>query len=320
MDILHLLDGRAHGDLDPAAGLPQDGFVWLDFVREQDRDWPAQVEGLTGTAIHERHVTDTFNVDHPSFYDGTHDYDLLIFRGLAPGAGLETIVTRPSVYILLDSVLITVRPEDSVSAPHVKQRLLSATGRIPRRPVGLLHLLLTAMVDRFMALRDPLTRHLDGWRNALLDPDNPFEDWMAVMNHTTYLRQLEMLCEEQHDALSSWRDNTSVEFDDHLAVRFNDLNEHIHRIRNFARDQKGEVDSLVQMHFSAVAHRTNEIMRMLTVISAIFLPLTLVAGIFGMNFEYMPELKLHYAYFIALGAMIGLAVVLLVLFRKRRWI
>jgi len=69
-----------------------------------------------------------------------------------------------------------------------------------------------------------------------------------------------------------------------------------------------------------VAHRTNEIMRMLTVLSAIFLPLSLVAGIFGMNFEYMPELKMHYAYFFALGGMVMLAVVLLILFRIKRWI
>jgi len=73
------------------------------------------------------------------------------------------------------------------------------------------------------------------------------------------------------------------------------------------------------LHFSAVAHRTNEIMRVLTVLSAIFLPLGLVAGIFGMNFEYMPELKMHNAYFFALGGMVTLAVVLLIIFRVKRW-
>jgi len=57
----------------------------------------------------------------------------------------------------------------------------------------------------------------------------------------------------------------------------------------------------------------------LTLLSAIFLPLSLVAGIFGMNFEYMPELKMHYAYFFALGGMLVLAVVLLVIFKIKRW-
>jgi len=153
-----------------------------------------------------------------------------------------------------------------------------------------------------------------------LDPNNPFDDWMAVMQNTSYLRRLAMLCDEQHDAVIAWREHTDVEFDDHLAVRYTDLIEHIERVMKFANEQKGEVESLVQMHFSAVAHRTNEIVRVLTVISAIFLPLTLVAGIFGMNFEYMPELKLHNAYFIALAGMISAAIGMLLLFKKKHWI
>ena len=76
----------------------------------------------------------------------------------------------------------------------------------------------------------------------------------------------------------------------------------------------------MQVNFSAVAHRTNEVMRMLTVVSAIFLPLTLVAGIFGMNFEYMPELKWKYAYFVVLSVMVLAGCVLLWLFRRRRWL
>lgn len=103
-------------------------------------------------------------------------------------------------------------------------------------------------------------------------------------------------------------------------MRFNDLVEHVQRVQKFAIDQKHEAEALVQMHFSAVAHRTNEIMRVLTVLSAIFLPLSFLAGIFGMNFEYMPELKIHYAYYFALGGMLSIAIALLVLFRKKRWI
>jgi Mg2+ and Co2+ transporter CorA len=94
----------------------------------------------------------------------------------------------------------------------------------------------------------------------------------------------------------------------------------VQRVIKFATDQKFEAEALIQMHFSAVAHRTNEIMRILTLLSAIFLPLSLIAGIFGMNFEYMPELKYHYSYFIVLGGMITLAVVLLVLFKIKRWL
>jgi magnesium transporter len=300
--------------------LPAHGFVWLDVVRDGDTEWPQIVEQVTGISIHERHIQDTRNLAHPSFYDGTQNYEMLIFRGLSPAGQQSDFKTRPAVFFLFDRLLVTIRPEDSVSVAEIKPRLLNKSVRIPRRPAGLMHLLMTIMVDRYLALREPLMQRFDSWRSALLDPKNPFQDWMAILDYTSDLRQLERLCDEQAQALTTWEEQTDTEFDDHLAVRYRDLEEHIQRVFKFATAQKQEAEALVQLHFSAVAHRTNEIVRVLTVLSAIFLPLTLIAGIFGMNFEYMPELKMHYAYFFALGGMVTLAVVLLVLFKIKRWI
>lgn len=321
MNVVHFAGGNQVEPLESIVGLPETGFVWLDFIRDADEDanWVELVQQLTGCSIHERHVADSQNQAHPSFYDTTQEYDMLILRGVASTTDTHEFITRPTTLFVFDRLLVTIRDPESASVPAVQQHLLKKAGRIPQRPVGLMHLILAKMVDRFLLLREPLIEQLDNWRRDLLDPNNPFEDWMAVMQHNSYLRRLAMLCDEQRDAITSWREHTDVEFDDHLAVRYTDLVEHIERVMKFANEQKGEVDALIQMHFSAVAHRTNEIVRVLTVISAIFLPLTLVAGIFGMNFEYMPELKLHNAYFIALAGMVGLAVVMLLLFRKKRW-
>ena len=304
----------------PPEELPEKGFLWLDIIRGEDNDWPQQLNKLTGVTIHERHISDCQNDAHPSHYDSTNDYEILIFRGLSPAGQTTIFKTRPAVFILLDRVLVTIRPEDSVSVATIKPRLLDKMVRIPRRPAGLMHQLMTIMVDRFMATREPLLERFDRWRTELLDPRNPYEDWMEIMNYTSDLRKLERLCDEQITALQLWQEDTEIEFDDHMAVRYNDLVEHIQRVMKFASSQMQESEALVQMHFSAVAHRTNEIMRVLTLLSAIFLPLGLVAGIFGMNFEYMPELKMHYAYFVVLGGMVTLAVVLLILFRIKRWL
>ncbi len=322
MNIVHFVEGTEVELLDTIASMPSSGFVWLECIRDAatNSGWLDLVQQLTGCTVHERHVADSLNHAHPSFYDQTHDYDMLVFRGISSTTDTHEFLTRPTVFFIFGRLLVTIRDADSVSIPTVLERMLNKSGRIPKRPVGLMHAILAKMVDRFLALREPLMEQLEAWRRDLLDPNNPFDDWMAVMQHNSYLRRLAMLCDEQHDAVISWREHTDVEFDDHLAVRYTDLIEHIERVMKFATEQKGEVDALVQMHFSAVAHRTNEIVRVLTVISAIFLPLTLVAGIFGMNFEYMPELKIHNAYFIALTGMIGAAVGMLLLFKKKRWI
>jgi len=320
MDILLINHEHvAHLDSVPV-DLPTAGFLWIDVVRGEDNDWLPIIERLTGVSVHERHVRDSENMAHPSYYDGTQHYEMLIFRGLSPAGQTSDFKTRPAVFFLMNKLLVTIRPADSVSVAHIKPRLLDKTVRIPRRPAGLMHLLMTTMVDRFLAVREPLLERFDDWREELLDPNSPFNDWMPVMSYTSDLRKLERLCDEQIRALRAWQEDTETEFDDHIAVRFNDLVEHVQRVLKFSTDQKMEAEMLVQMHFSAMAHRTNEIMRVLTVLSAIFLPLSLVAGIFGMNFENMPELKWHYAYFFVLGGMVTLAVVLLVLFRIKRWI
>lgn len=300
--------------------LPEQGFLWMDIVRGDDNNWPEYVKTWADIDIHERHISDSLNINHPSFYDNTEQYEMLIFRGLAPGDQTSDFKTRPAVFFIMPHLLVTVRSPDSVSVVRVKPRLLDRSLRVPLHPIGLAHLLMRIMVERFLTLRRPLLLRFDEWRKDLLDVDHHFKDWINIMNYTSDLRRLERLCEEQIDALQLWRQETNITVDDQISVRFNDLMEHITRVSNFTADQRHESETLLQLHFSAMAYRTNEIMRVLTVLSAICLPLSLVAGIYGMNFEHMPELKGEYSYFFVLGGMITLGVTLVTIFKVKHWI
>lgn len=319
MEILYFQNKEKPTDLESVESLPSQGFVWLDVIRGEDADWVGMVKELTGATVHERHVQDTQNIQHPSYFDSTSEYELMVFRGLAAEGEEEVFASRPTALLLFEHLLVTIRQQDSRSIPLTRELLRKRNTRIPLRPAGLMHLILSAIVDRFLELREPLSLQLEVWRRNLLDPKHPFNDWMALMQQRDKLRTLELLCDEQEDALTLWRNNTVIEMDDHIAVRYSDLLEHIRRVTKFASDQQNSIESLVQLHFSAVAHRTNEIMRVLTVVSAIFLPLSLVAGIFGMNFDNMPELHYKYAYFFALGGMISAGGILLAIFRWKRW-
>ena len=151
---------------------------------------------------------------------------------------------------------------------------------------------------------------------------------MALLEARIELRKLDHLCEEQHDALQELRDHfvdtlhgqDSDRASDLLLVRINDVMEHIIRVLNHARRLESSIESAVQIHFAAMAHRTSEIMRTLTVITALFMPLTLITGIFGMNFEIMPLLKDRAGFWITMGAMVVMVAVLLFFFRRRRYL
>ncbi|WP_454723464.1 MULTISPECIES: magnesium transporter CorA family protein [Cupriavidus] len=270
-------------------------------------------------------------------------------RRYPPGflPALARIDTQPVTCFVFDNVLLTVRPAQSRTLDQVRQRLLElcreprpqpagkarANGhaaalvhgiRPPTRPEDLMLRLLNAMVDRYLELRAPLTRQLDRWQRALLSTRRSFSSWEGLLDARIELRRLEHLCEEQHDALQEFRDSLldnsySIESesqsgpagrDDALLVRIHDVMEHISRVLAHARRLEDSIESAVQIHFSAVAHRTNRTMRTLTLITALFMPLTLITGVFGMNFERMPWLREPQGFWWSLGLMGAVVVVL----------
>lgn len=188
--------------------------------------------------------------------------------------------------------------------------------------------LLNAMVDQYLALRQPLTGQIDRWQRALLNPRSPFNDWSALLDARIELRKLDHLCEGQRDAMQELRDYLVDSMDsaqnsrtkDLMLVRINDVMEHITRVLAHAQRLESTIESAVQIHFSAMAHRTSEIMRTLTVITALFMPLTLITGIFGMNFVEMPLLRDNAGFWITIGFMVLIVIGLLLFFWRKRYL
>jgi Mg2+ and Co2+ transporter CorA len=340
--------------------LPEDGFLWLDAMHEEVAAdvpaWRATIERITGVPLHDLHVSDAINLKHPSYFDSTQDYEMVVFRKLAltkeadastlprteaenrrkiPPA-LTKLATQPVTFLLMDRALVTVHGSPGRTIEQARKRLLdyqpkngsSHAGRPPASPRELMLRLLNAMVDQYLELRQPLTTQIDRWQRALLNPRRPFNDWNALLDARIELRKLDLLCEEQHDALQelrdhfvdTWHDSDDSRAKDLLLVRINDVMEHVGRVLNHARRLEASIESAVQIHFSAMAHRTSEIMRTLTVLTALFMPLTLITGIFGMNFIDMPLLKDRNGFWITMGMMAITVAVALLVFRRKRFL
>jgi magnesium transporter len=318
MDIWYFTENSPPQHLNKLDALPENGFIWLDYSPTEVALAIEHIAHLTGTALHERHVDDCLNTQHPCFYDSMQNYDLLIFRDLNTQTSYfyDTI---PIVFILFNQLLVTINHDDNAIA-QVKLRFQEAGRKYPLQTRGLLHILLNAAVDNFLALRTPLTQQFSSWQEKLLDQEKTFTDWVAFMQFKTDITQLEMLCEEQQDVLEQWRQDMGLEITENFAVRLNDLANHILRIQQFTRKIKTELDALLQLHYSVISHKTNEVVKILTLISAIFMPLTLITGVFGMNFTYMPILHTKLGYDGTLITMAVLVIVLLGAFKWKKWI
>jgi magnesium transporter len=343
----------------PPTSLPDSSFGWWVLSRaELELDWAgfhAAVQLLTRAAPIELHQQDLLNPQHPSQYDYTSDYDLIIFRRLlldsaldntsaqsaAPAtrtrskksgpAILKRITTQPVGFVVYDRLLVSVHPDGCATADDFIRRM---TADMPsRRPASAADLMLrmvNAMVDSYLDLRKTLSTQLDHWQTELLQPSTRFLNWRALLEARNDLHTLEDLCEEQHDAMQEWLDTLQEQpvadtlqahrERDVLLARSRDVIEHIQRVVHHVHRLEQSAETAVQMHFSAQSNRTNDIMRTLTAITAVFLPLNLITGFFGMNFEFMPFIHTPTGFWWALSAMLSIAFTLVLVFWRKRYL
>lgn len=320
MNAYHLLNGKPPRPLEKGESLPAKGLIWADFTHAQAAGWECWAEPLLGVPIDPEHVSDSHNVDHPSYFDGTADYDMLVFQGLGPRDDPFPLEARTAVFFIFERTLITVRATDNISIDATRQKLLDGRIRTPATPLMLAHAILDTMVDRYLRVRSLMDERFTRLQDALLDPSKAMSDWRELLACRREVRRLEALAESQAEALDSWRRNSRFDWTPKEEVRMRDLAEHVNRVMTHAAGQERDIEAAVQLHFAAMTHRTNRIVQGLTVLSAIFFPLTLITGIYGMNFQHMPELQWRYGYYLVLGVLVTLGGGLWWYFRKRHFL
>lgn len=256
-------------------------------------------------------------------------------------SALRHIDTSPVGFAVFGRVLVTVHPADCVVRDHFVDRLLKqgepnggaslnpsgrkSLVRMPTSPAELMLRIIDSMVDGYLELRRRLTTQLDHWQAELLDPRSRFTNWQALLDGRNTLHQLQEMCEDQRTALAEWlqtlnEDDFAVLEREMLQVRTRDTIEHIERVLSHVMRLEQSLESAIQMHFSATANRTNDVMRVLTALTAVFLPLNLIAGIFGMNFDFIPLIHTQAGFWWACAAMLLVAVVMTLVFWRKRYL
>jgi len=317
----------------------------------------ASLQLLCGTQLVDLHVSDLLNNQLPSHYDYTSQYDMLVFRRLAASQSetdpaepaqarmkrsgppvLKRIDTSPVGFAVFDKLLLTVHPADCAVRDAYASRLLNATTaesrssgvKLPASPADMMLRIVNQIVDGYLELRRELTRQLDHWQSELLRPGTRFTNWSSVLDARLAMHQLDEICEDQRSAVQDWIDSVEtwpeggtpalVRERELLKVRSRDVLEHIERVVHHVRRMEQSAETAVQMHFSAQSNRTNDIMRTLTALTAIFLPLNLITGFFGMNFEFMPFLHTSTGFWWTAGFMVLIVAVVGTVFWRKQYI
>ena len=254
---------------------------------------------------------------------------------------LRRIDTSPVGFAVFDGLLLTVHPTDCAVRDAYAARLLSmqtqpleartAGGiKLPSSPADLMLRIVNHMVDGYLDLRRKLSQQLDHWQSELLLPGGRFTNWSAVLDARMTLHYLDEVCEDQRAAVQDWIDSLETWADaetatgrreqELLKVRSRDVLEHIARVVQHVRRLEQSAETAVQMHFSAQSHRTNDVMRTLTALTAIFLPLNLITVFFGMNFEHLPLIKTAAGFWSIFFLMVLVVVGVVMLFWRKQYL
>lgn len=252
---------------------------------------------------------------------------------------LRRIDTSPVGFAVFDNVLLSVHPGDCAVRDAYAARLLAATAdsvregntRRPTSAADLMLRIISQIVDQYLDLRRELSRQLDHWQTELLAPNARFTNWGALLDARLALHALDDVADDQRTAIMDWTagiaswpqaatSSAGQREHDLLQVRSRDVLEHIERVVRHVRRLEQNAETTVQMHFSAQGHRTNEIMRTLTALTAVFLPLNLITGFFGMNFDFLPLVHRQAGIWWAVGIMSAIAVALVAVFWRKRYL
>jgi magnesium transporter len=212
------------------------------------------------------------------------------------------------------------RPGDCFGV--VRQRLRDSTGQMQKRGSDYLaYALLDAVVDAYFPVLEELldcvsNRSRNGSSTGMAQPV-VVPDLHAVRRCLLELRRAVWPLRE---AVSALVRGETKHFGADVQPYLRDVLDHVVQLLDLLESYREISSSLLELHLSTVNHRLNEVMKVLTIIATIFIPLTFVVGVYGMNFDWMPELQVWWGYPAVLSGMALIAVGMLVWFRRKRWI
>ncbi len=229
-------------------------------------------------------------------------------------------LARPQLSaVLTHSVLVTHHYESLSAVTELRNYCTRHAERTSRGPDYLFHLILDAQVDAYAPVVEQIADSLDELETDLFRRPTPrvLARLVHLKRRVSFLRKTLIL---EREVLARLIRGEFHLVDQREIAYYRNVFDHLVRYTDLIEAAREMVSDLMQTHLSAVSTRLNEVMKVLTMISTIVLPMTLIAGVYGMNFDNLPETKWEYGYPFALGLMVLTAVVSLGFFRWKRWL
>jgi magnesium transporter len=270
--------------------------------------------------IHPLVLEDILDIQQrPKFEEYDNGFSF-IFRALQFDPETLELETEQVALFVEEKVVIAFQEKDDDLFRPVRERLERSSGRIRQRGADYLaYALVDAVVDHYFAILDQIEIVIDQLEEEImLTPRQTTKSRIHNLKYSALIlrKSVGPLREAVRDFSDS--DHHIITDDTRLFVR--DLRDHVAQVMDLVETYRDLLNGLYDLYVSEISFKMNRVMQLLTVITTIFIPLSFLVGVYGMNFHNMPELRWQYGYFILWGVMILIAIGLLLIFRRKRWL
>lgn len=293
------------------------GLLWLDITEINSEDGRFLEESL---CLHQLAVEDCLSrVLHPSKIDDFDDHIFMIAHGINYTVESEIVETAELDIFIGAHFVISNHIIPLYSVEEIKKRV-EETGRPMKYGADFLaHTLLDALVDNILPTIDKMSEVAETIEEEVVNSPHPAiqEEILKLKRSVLHIHRV---ITPQREIVNRLSRGEFPLIGDQARIYFRDVYDHLLRIEDLNQIIRDRLDNSQATYLTSIANKQNETMKTLAVVATIFLPLTLLAGIYGMNFEYMPELHWKWGYFSVLGVIITAIIVVLWRFWHHGWI
>ncbi len=324
MEIFVYHKGADHIDEGfPVDKLPElladkESLVWIDMEQPNEKD-----NRLLSDVFHFHPLTIEDAIEtrnHPKVESYTN-YLFLIVHGVTMQTNSTNFVTRELDIYLGANFVLTYHHESFRSINAVKSQIRTNTFHCERGADYLLHQILDKLVDLYIPVVDDFEAAVNDLEDRIFQMKKGSNKLLEeIMDLKRSVARLVRISSKQMDVITRLANGEFPLIGKDVLPFYRDVYDHLHRVSVLAENYRDLIGGLLNLHFNVVANRTNDVVKILTIFSAIVLPLSLIAGIYGMNFENMPELKTRNGYFLTIASMVIVAIGLLAYFWRKGWI
>ena len=289
----------------------KNNMIWLDIQKPNKRD----LNFLKNVfKFHDLALEDCIEPNQRAKID---EYGSHLFINIHPIIYSKEIIIRDLKIFLGENYIVTVHIKNIKNINIVKSRILELNDK-NMKPDYILHLLSDSIVDGYLPVMEKIEDDIESIEEDLFrnEEESSLNKIFKVKTNLMSIRKAIFPQEKIYQQLIMKED---INIHSETRLYFRDVHDHVQKIINNINNYQENIKSNLDIYMSVVSYNTNKVIKVLTIISTVIMPLTFITGIYGMNFRYMPELGWRYGYFATLLVMLFISLGLIYYLKKKKW-